>query len=67
MFFYTDDPVADFDRWDAEQHRRLKRRPRCAHCDEYIQSHYDRIDADTLCPDCLESDYRVDADDYLDL
>lgn len=65
--WFTDDPAADYDRWDAEQHRKLKRRPRCSHCDEYIQSHCYRIDGDYICPDCLESDYRVDADEYLDL
>lgn len=35
--FYSDDPVADFDRWDAEQNRWLERRPKCEHCHEHIQ------------------------------
>ncbi len=36
-FFYSDDPVADFDRWDAEQNAWLESRPKCAHCDHEIQ------------------------------
>ena len=35
--FRTDDPVADFNRWDADQQRKLKRLPKCARCGEHIQ------------------------------
>ena len=36
-FFYSDDPVADFDRWDAEQNAALAKLPKCAHCGHEIQ------------------------------
>ena len=57
MRFYSDDPVRDFDRWDAEMERnRMRhRRGRCIHCDEDIyegEPHYD-IDGDLLHEDCL--------------
>lgn len=35
--FYSDDPVRDFERWDAEQNAWLESRPKCAHCHEHIQ------------------------------
>lgn len=35
--FYSDDPVSDFLRHDAEQTERLERYPKCDHCGEYIQ------------------------------
>lgn len=36
-FFYSDDPIRDFERWDEEQNKWLKSRPKCAHCDHEIQ------------------------------
>lgn len=35
--FYSDDPVRDFERWDAEQSEWLEKLPKCAHCDHAIQ------------------------------
>lgn len=67
MYWYTDDPVADFDRWDADQYRRQKRHPRCAHCDEYVQNtRYYLINDSVICPDCLEIDFGHDVDEYID-
>lgn len=66
MPWYTDDPLLDYERYEAEQYRKLKHHPRCSHCDEYIQSHYYHVNDGIICPDCLECDYRVDADEYLD-
>ena len=61
---YSDNPVADFARWDAEQNRQLARRPVCDWCGEHIQSdHLYRIDGKTICPDCLK-DCREYIDDY---
>lgn len=34
---WTDDPVADYDRYDAEQTRELEKLPRCSECDHPIQ------------------------------
>jgi len=35
--YYTDNPVDDFNRWDAEQNRKLERLPICADCENHIQ------------------------------
>ena len=35
--FYSDDPIADFNRWDEYQNRQLERLPKCEHCHEHIQ------------------------------
>lgn len=53
---WTDDPLADFDRWDAEQNRRLEERPVCADCDEHIRdetAYY--INGEWICKDCMSS------------
>lgn len=52
---WTDDPVADFDRYDAEQQRSLDKLPKCMECHEPIQQDdalY--INDGYICDDCLE-------------
>lgn len=50
----TNDPIADYNRWDAEQSRRLPRLPECAICGEYIiQETAVRIDNAYICDECL--------------
>jgi len=52
--FRTDDPIADFNRYDAEQQRRLKKRPKCRRCNEHIQddeAYY--IEGDWICENCI--------------
>jgi hypothetical protein len=55
--YYSDDPVADFNRWDADmEDRRLRnRRGRCAHCGEDIEGYEDYYDFDgeLIHDDCL--------------
>lgn len=61
--FLTDDPVADFDRYDAEQQKQLDRLPKCDICDHPIQDdHYYQINGDNVCPDCLDNEFRKDVD-----
>ncbi len=62
--YYTDDPIADFLRHDAEQEAWLKSRPKCSCCKERIQDEeaYKFDDKWVHC-DCLIQ-YRVDVDDY---
>ena len=55
----TDDPIADYDRYDAEQQRELKRLPRCNHCDCHIRdetAYY--IDGEWICEECMDSEYK---------
>lgn len=54
---WTDDPVRDFDRWDAmmERQRESCCRGRCTHCGEDVydyEDHYD-IDGDLFHEECL--------------
>lgn len=56
---WTDDPIADFERYDAGLNRRLEQRPVCADCDEPIQD--DRayyINGEWICMDCMDSYIR---------
>ena len=55
---YSDNPLADFDAWDAEQNKRLEQLPVCADCDEHIQdveAYY--IHGEWICEQCMET-YR---------
>ena len=50
---------------DAQQERWLQKRPICADCGEHIQDdHYYLIDDKIVCPDCLDSYYRREIEDY---
>lgn len=63
--WYTDDPVADYEHYDAEQARMEEKLPICANCAEPITAeHFYDIDSVYICPDCMESDYRRCTDDY---
>lgn len=56
--YYTDDPVSDFLRYDAEQNERLSHLPVCHECGEHIQvdeAYY--LHGEWVCPDCME-DYK---------
>lgn len=56
--YYTDDPLADFARWDAEQARWLERRPVCDECGEHVQhDRYYMFDGKLICPECLEENH----------
>ena len=53
--FLTDDPIADFNRWDAEQTARLNRLPKCSICKEPIQQEraFHKYGF-WICDDCYE-------------
>ena len=62
---WTDDPIADFDRHDAEQQKQLDKLPKCDFCGEPIQDeHFYIICGDFVCLECLEA-CRKDTDDYV--
>ena len=64
--FYSDNPLADFERHDAEQERQLEQLPICADCGEHIQGdHYYLIENYCICSDCLESNYRIEMERYM--
>ena len=54
--FYTDDPVMDFARHDAEQQAKTDKLPECAECGEKIQdeeAYY--INGEWICLNCMDS------------
>ena len=65
--YYTDDPLADFDRWDRAQNEAAKKLPVCADCGDAVQDdHFYLINDAVICPDCMESGYRKEVDDYIE-
>lgn len=60
MYIRTDNPIRDFERYDAEQQRKLDRLPKCDRCKDPIQGEdcYD-FDGVIICSDCLD-DYIED-------
>lgn len=64
---WTNDPLADFARHDAEQQAELKRRPICADCDERIQDEYCyELNGEYICKRCLEDLHRKAVDDCVE-
>lgn len=64
---WTDDPVADFNRYDAEQTRMLARLPKCSECDEPIQDEdcYEFND-ELICEQCLKDNHRKLVEYYVE-
>lgn len=63
MFFRSDNPNLDFDRWEAHQERQLARLPKCDCCGEPIQAeHYFEIHGEILCEECMNERYRKAVD-----
>lgn len=56
---YTDDPVADFERYDAEQEAALENLPVCSECGQPIQDDYCFvINDEPVHESCLVANYR---------
>jgi formylmethanofuran dehydrogenase subunit E len=53
---WTDDPVADFERWDAKKQKEVEALPKCDECGEHIQEecYYD-IEGNVYCEECIAS------------
>lgn len=64
-FSWTDDPIADFERHDAEQEAKLERLPECSECGHPIQDDYAYyINGEWICERCMKENYRRAVDDY---
>lgn len=64
--YITDNPVADFDRWDEEQCRQEERLPICSECGEKIQDDfYYEFNDEVICSDCLDNNHRKWVEDYV--
>ena len=54
--FYSDNPLADFNRWDSEQSEWLAKLPKCSDCGEPIQEEFAYYIHDGwLCEHCVET------------
>lgn len=65
--FYTNDPVADFERYDAEQESALEKLPVCNCCGEPIQQERAIYYNDQwCCEDCEIDFWHGIRDDFLE-
>jgi hypothetical protein len=65
--YYTDDPIADFARKDADDQEWLDSRPRCIYCDEPIQTDYCyEIEGELCCEGCLNEHHKKMTDDFVE-
>lgn len=63
---WTDDPCADYLRYDAEQQAKLDKLPKCSECGQPIQdeeAYY--INDEWICQECLDDNYKRWVDDYI--
>lgn len=60
----------NYDIWasrEDEKERNREKLPVCADCGEPVMDdHYYLINDEVICPDCLESGYRKEIEDYID-
>lgn len=64
--FYTNDPLADFTRHDAEQEAALELLPVCTICMEHIQDdHCYNINDEIICERCMVEQFRHDTTDFM--
>ena len=64
--FYSDDPVADFERYDANLQEQLEWMPHCIDCGEPIQDdHLYNINGDLFCEDCMKANFRRPTENYI--
>ena len=57
--YRTDDPIADFDRWEREQELRTADLPECDICGRPMEDHYYNLYGEKCCEDCLDENFRV--------
>lgn len=64
---YTDDPIKDFECFDAKREEELEKLPCCYECDKPIQTEtcYE-INGELICPECLENNHKKWVEDFID-
>lgn len=61
MLYYTDNPIADFNRHDRERAAEEAKLPRCHDCGEPIFDEYYEFDGRKICTSCIE-EYRCEVE-----
>lgn len=59
---YTDNPLADYERYEDERNRNDEKYPHCDECGETIYDHYYRIEDDIVCKECLDIIFRCEVE-----
>ncbi len=62
---WTNDPVADAERYAAEQERKLDELPKCCECDHPIQTEKCfEFNGELMCPQCLKDYHEKWTEDF---
>ena len=57
--YFTDNPIADFLRYDSEQTEALEKYPECSLCGDHItDDYYYDIDGEIYCERCMKHEFR---------
>ena len=65
--YYTDNPLADFNRYDAEQERHRQKLPKCSDCGEPITDEYCfEFGGYYICEECLRDNHRKSVEDVIE-
>ena len=63
--YYSDDPIKDFDFYDAVLTAELNKLPKCYECGEPIQDdNCYEINDELICPECLDNNHKKWTEDY---
>ena len=64
--YYTDNPLSDFARHDAEQQADVDKLPKCSECGYPIQEeHCFEVNGEYICEKCLNDNHRVFTEDVI--
>lgn len=64
--YRTDNPLADWNIYCADEERELKKLPKCEICGERITDDYlYNIEGELMCEECLKNQYRKKTEDYI--
>ena len=64
---YTNDPIADYHRYDDEQQKKLERLPECAECGHPITDEdCFEINDELICEECLDNNHRKKTEDFIE-
>lgn len=62
--YITDDPIADFNRYDREMTRRIEKLPRCRECGEHITDEFAyQFDNEWICEECMSKNHLKEVEE----